>query len=56
VPIYSSKKVRRLYMKRVSTKWVSVVSDKRVSIGIDVHKDSSMAVPMKATRFQKLLV
>jgi transposase len=40
VPIYSSKKTRRLHMKKVSIGSVSVVSGKKVSIGIDVHKDS----------------
>jgi transposase len=34
------KKVRRLYMKKVSTESMKVLSDKRVYIGIDVHKDS----------------
>jgi transposase len=34
------KKTRRLHMKKVPTGSVSVVSGKKVSIGIDVHKDS----------------
>jgi transposase len=37
---YTLQKTRRLHMNKVSTGSLSVVSGKKVSIGIDVHKDS----------------
>jgi hypothetical protein len=37
---YTLQKIRRLYMKRVSTGSIQLLSNKTVYIGIDVHKDS----------------